>query len=60
MSLRVPRITTRARSNLDAPLAEDSSGSRFERFAFLPYIVFLVIVGIGSGLVVLAVLFSLR
>jgi hypothetical protein len=60
MGLDVPRITTSARSNLDTPLAEDSTGSRFERLVFLPYIVFLVVVGIGSGLVVLAVLFSLK
>jgi hypothetical protein len=45
---------------LDTPLAEDSTGSWFERFVFLPYIVFVVLVSLGAGLVVVAVLFSLK
>jgi hypothetical protein len=56
----MPRVSMGARSDLDAPLAEDSTGGRFERFVVLPYIVFLVVVSVGAGLVALAVLLSLN
>jgi hypothetical protein len=56
----VTRVSTSARRDLDAPLAGDSNGSWFERFVFLPFMVFVVLASLVAGLVVLVVLFSLR
>jgi hypothetical protein len=54
------RITTSARRNLETPLAEDDKGSWVDRFVVTPFVVAMVIVSVGAGIVVLAVLFSLH
>jgi hypothetical protein len=54
----VPRASINPRRNLDAPLAEDSTRSRFERFLLLPYLVLVTVVALLAGFVVIAVLFA--
>jgi hypothetical protein len=56
----VPRVSTSARRDLDGRLAEDSDGSRFERFVFMPYMLFVVVVSLGAGVALIAWIFGLR
>jgi hypothetical protein len=56
----VPRVSINPRRNLEAPLAEDSTRSRFERFLLLPYLVLVTVVALFAGFVVIAVLFALK
>jgi hypothetical protein len=54
------RVSTSARRSLDTPLAEDSTGSRFERFVLTPYLVFAAAVALAAGVVTVVVLLTLR
>ncbi len=54
------RISTGARRRLDAPLAEDSTGSRFERFVLAPYLVFVAAMALAAGVVTVVVLLTMR
>lgn len=56
----MPRVTTSARRNLDAPLAEDATGNWFDRLIVTPFVMLMVVVSIGAGIVVIAVLFSVQ
>ena len=56
----MPRVTTSARQSLDTPLTEDTTGGWFDRLVVTPLVVALVVVSVGAGIAVLAVLFSLH
>jgi hypothetical protein len=56
----MPRVTDRSRRDLERPLAEDSTGSWFERYAIMPYVLLGAILAFASGLVVIAMLSSLK
>jgi hypothetical protein len=54
------RVSISPRRRLDTPLADDATGSRFERFVFAPLIALAVIGGLAGAIVVIALLFSLH
>ena len=54
------RVSTSARRNLDAPLAEDATGSRFERFVLKPYLLVVVAISLLAGLAVIVMLLTLK
>ncbi len=56
----MPRITTSARRTTDSPLSEGSTGGWLDRLVVTPLVFLLVLVSIGAGIVVLAVVFSLH
>jgi hypothetical protein len=54
------RVSTSARRNLDSPLGEGATGSRFERYVLKPYLAVVLAVSLLAGIVVVVMLLSLK